>query len=48
MLNFLNDIYNNRVKKGGYLMSYVDSGKIEGNMAYGSHVRTVEMSRGNR
>ena len=29
-------------------MSYVDSGKIEGNMAYGSHVRTVEMSRGNR
>jgi hypothetical protein len=48
MVNALNDIYNNRVKKGGYLMTYVDSGRIEGNMAYGSYVRTVEMSRGNR
>jgi hypothetical protein len=29
-------------------MKYVDSGKIEGNMAYGSYIRTVQMSRGNK
>ena len=29
-------------------MNFIDSGTISGNMAYGSYVRSVQMTRGNR
>ena len=39
--------YNDRVRDPQYLMNFIDSGMVS-KMAYGTHVRRVEMTRGNR
>jgi hypothetical protein len=39
--------YSERVTLPPYLLSIVDSGMV-GNMAYGTRVRRVQMTRGNR
>lgn len=42
-----NNNFNSRVGNPPYLMSFVDSGMVS-NMAYGTRVRRVQMTRGNR
>lgn len=39
--------FNDRVSLPQYLMNFVDSGMVS-HMAYGSRVRKVQMTRGNR
>jgi hypothetical protein len=39
--------YNSRVKNPQYLMQFIETGMVS-NMAYGTRVRRVEMTRGNR
>ena len=37
----LAQIFNDRGVNEQYLMNFIDNGKISGNMAYGSYVRSV-------
>ena len=42
-----NALFTSRSRDDPYLMNFIDSGRVS-HMAYGAHVRAVEMTRGNR
>lgn len=42
-----NTLFTSRSSNDPYLMNFIDSGRVS-HMAYGAHVRAVEMTRGNR